>query len=127
MERRDRAEAERKQKASDRDSRAFSRRMEHAEEVDRVWLQAEDATKGNMVNAKGRAARHQRPSPHDGARAGRAPVRFEELLNFFAENPRPTVAHLRGKDTRLGAIYTPPKRRRGYRAAYQRASLRKAA
>ena len=119
FERRDRADAQRKQRAQDRDARAFSRRMAHAEEVDRVWLEAEAATKGNMVNAKGRAAgisdRYLMTAPErDVRRYG-----SEELLNYFAENNRPTGAHMRGKDTRLGAMYTAPKRRRGlyYRKA----------
>jgi hypothetical protein len=127
MERRDREEAQRRQSAKDRDARAFSRRMAHAEEIDRVWLQAEAATKGNMVNAKGRAAgmsdRYLMTAPErDVRRYG-----SEELLNYFADNPRPTVAHMHGKDTRLGVVYTAPRRKRGYRAAYRAAGLRRAA
>lgn len=127
MERRDRADAERKERAQERDRRRFSRKMEHAEEVDRIWLQAEAATNGNMVNAKGRA---RGVSDRHLMTASEAEVRrygSEELLNFFADNPRPTMGHMRGKDTRLGTVYTPPKRRRGYRAAYQRAALKRAA
>jgi hypothetical protein len=127
MERRDRVELDRKTRASERDTRQFSRRLAHAEEVDRVWLEAEAATKGNMVNAKGRGRgisdRYLMTAPERDVRK----YGSEELLNYFADNPRPTAAHMRGKDTRLGAMYTPPRRKRGVRAAYQRSSLRKAA
>lgn len=112
MERRDREDAIRKAREKGRDERAIARRFAHAEEVDRVYLEAEAATKGNLLNQRGREARID---DHWLMTAPERDVRrygSEELLNYFQDNPRPTTAHMRGKDTRLGTIYTAPKRLR---------------
>jgi hypothetical protein len=115
MERRDRAELEQRQRGRDRDARAFSRKLAHAEEVDRVWLEAEAATNGNMVNQRGRA---KGITDRELMTASESTVRrygSEELLNYFSEHNRPTAAHMRGRDTRLGALYSAPRRRHPYR------------
>lgn len=56
FDRRDRADVERARKKSAAAGRKAERRLAHAEEIDRVWLQAEAATKGYMVNKRGEAA-----------------------------------------------------------------------
>jgi hypothetical protein len=111
MERRDREQITKAQKAKDRKARQHAREFAHAEEIDRVWLEAEAATNGNMLNKKGRAAGISdrwlmTASEPDVRRYG-----SEELHNYFAEHHRPTAAAMRGKDTRLGVVYTAPKRK----------------
>jgi hypothetical protein len=112
LDRRDRADADRKQKAKDRDARRFSRQLAHGEEVDRVWLEAEAATNGYMVNKRGQAAgisdRYLMTAPERDVRR----YATDELLEYFREHNRPTAAHMRGQDTRLGAMYTAPRRKR---------------
>lgn len=112
LERRDREQAAKLERAKDRKARAFSKRVAHGEEIDRVFLEAEAATKGNMLNAKGRAAGI---SDHYLMTAPEAEVRryaSDELLAYFAEHHRPTAAAMRGQDTRLGAVYSAPRRKK---------------
>jgi 2-polyprenyl-6-methoxyphenol hydroxylase-like FAD-dependent oxidoreductase len=112
LERRDRAQAAKLERTKDKKARAFSRRVAHGEEIDRVFLAAESATNGNMLNAKGRAAGI---SDHYLLTAPEREVRryaSDELLNFFAEHHRPTAAAMRGQDTRLHAVYSAPRRKK---------------
>lgn len=122
FDRRDREEIRRKERANERDRRAFRRKVEHAEEVDRVWLQAEEATNGNMLNKKGLAAgisdRYLFTAPERDVRR----YASDELLNFFAEHHRPTASAMRGKDTRLGVVYSAPKRRKYGVTVHRRAA-----
>jgi len=111
MDRRDQAEARRHDAALERKRRLFSRRIERAEEVDRLWLAAEDATRGNMLNAAGRRADIDERSLFTGPESRARRYASEELLNHWQSHPRPTAAYFAGKDTTLGPQYTAARRR----------------
>lgn len=112
LDRRDRADVERARRKSAAAGRRAERRMAHAEEVDRVWLEAEAATNGYMVNRRGEAAgisdRYLMTAPERDVRR----YATDELKAYFQEHNRPTAAHMRGKDTRLGTLYEAPRRKR---------------
>jgi hypothetical protein len=129
MERRDRADIERKARGSERERRRRARAMEHYEEIDRVWLEAEAATNGYMVNKRGQAAdisdRYLMTAPERDVRR----YATDELKEYFSTHNRPTQAHMRGKDTRLGTLYEEPRRKRrklSTNPAYYRAGARAA-
>lgn len=112
MERRDRADVDRAKRRTDAEGRRRARYYAHAEEIDRVWLEAEAATNGYMVNKRGQAAgisdRYLMTAPARDVRR----YATDELKEYFAANNRPTAAHMRGQDTRLHEIYTERRKRR---------------
>jgi hypothetical protein len=112
MQRRDDLAAHRNTVAKRRKERAFDRRMAHAEVIEWSWTEAEAATNGNMVNRKGlaRGVDDRTLFTSDEAYARR--YASEELLAWWQDHPRPTAGMMRGEDTRLGARYTAPRRRR---------------
>ena len=102
MERRDNAAQARHDRALEVKRRLFARRVERAEEVDRSWLEAERATRGNMLNAKGRARGIDERALFTGDERVARRYASDELLNHWQSHPRPTAAYFAGKDTRLG-------------------------
>lgn len=112
MERRDERETRRHDRALEHKRRVFAKRVERAEEIDRRWEEAEKATRGNMLNKAGRSAGIDERSLFTGPESRARRYASEELLNHWQSHPRPTAAYFQGKDTRLGAQYSAPKRRR---------------
>jgi hypothetical protein len=115
FERRDRAEAKRREKEQHRQAVATNRAIRRSEEeveVERIRVQSEAATRGYLVNAKGRA----RGIDPDEILRGREAVfrRYasDEAKEYFASNPRPTAAYFRGRDTRVVERVSEPRRRR---------------
>jgi hypothetical protein len=111
MERRDQADIRRQEKRDAYKARVLGKRLERAEAVDFAWLQAEQATKGNMLNRAGKAAWSDERSLFTGPESRARRYASEELLNHWQDHPRPTAAFFAGEDTRLGAQYTAPRRR----------------
>jgi hypothetical protein len=94
---------ERRQAAEDRRSRRWAdRRAQRDAEVERTWLAAEAATRGNMLNRRGREAGIDERSLFRGPEKRARKYASEELLNYWEDHPRPTEAYFRGEDTRLG-------------------------
>lgn len=112
MERRDRADVDRAGRKSAAEERRRARYYAHAEEIDRVWLEAEAATNGYMVNARGRAAGVSDKRLMTAPAADVRKYATDELKEYFATHNRPTAAHMRGQDTRLFEVYTARKRKR---------------
>lgn len=112
LERRDRDELARRQRAKDKNLNAFRRKMAHAEEIDRAWLEAEHATNGNMVNARGRARGITDRELFTADERTARRYASDELLGHWQTHHRPTAAFMQGKDTRLGALYTAPRRKK---------------
>ena len=117
MQRRDELAIKRHDRALEHKRRLFAKRLARAEEVDRLWLAAEDATRGNMLNKAGKAAGIDERSLFTGPESRARRYASEELLNHWASHPRPTAAYFQGKSTTLGAQYTAPRRRRRAPAA----------
>ncbi len=111
MDRRDQREARRRTAADRRQQRMFSRRMERQELIELYWLEAEVATKGNMLNRAGQEADIGDRSLFTGSEARARRYASEELLNHWLDHPRPTTAMLRGEDTRVYGRYTEDRRR----------------
>ncbi len=92
-----------------------ARKMEREAETERIYRQAEEATRGNWVNAKGRA----RGISDREILTGRPEVfvRYasDEAKEYFADHPRPTAAYFRGEDTTVP--YSHPSTRRSRRRA----------
>jgi hypothetical protein len=126
MERRDAAEIRRHDRALEHKRRVFAKRLERAEEVDRHWLEAENATRGNMLNKAGRAAGIDERSLFTGPEARARRYASEELLNHWQSHPRPTAAYFQGQDTTLGPQYTAPRRRRRVPVARRTVTVRQA-
>jgi hypothetical protein len=107
LERRDRAQAKQLQRVRDKAEAASNRanvraanRLEVESERERVRVAAEAATKGYLVNAKGRARGIDPEEILTGREAVFQRYASDEARDYFAVNPRPTVAYFRGKDTR---------------------------
>jgi hypothetical protein len=103
LHRRDMRQERAEQAQQRRSARQVARRAERQEELERSWLDAERATKGNMLNRRGREAGINERSLFRGPEARARKYASEELLNYWEDNPRPTEAYFRGEDTRLGA------------------------
>jgi hypothetical protein len=115
FERRDRAETRRREKEQIRQARAANRaskRIDNAIEVERVRVASESATRGYMVNAKGRARGINPDEILTGREAVFQRYASDEAREYFAVNPRPTAAYFRGRDTRVHDRATEPRRRR---------------
>lgn len=96
----ERAEARRRA----RTQRWSDRRALRETEQERIYLEAEAATKGNMLNRRGREAGIDERTLFRGPESRVRKYGSEELLNYFEENPRPTEAYFRGEDTRVGYL-----------------------
>ena len=108
MERRDR-EAEGKK---NREHAKFSRQLEQADAVEASYVHAEAATRGNMVNAKGRARGINPRTLITGREAEFRRYASDELMEYYATHHRPTPASFRGADTRVHPVATEPRRRK---------------
>jgi hypothetical protein len=111
MQRRDLADERRERTEQRRTARATARRLERAEAVEREWAQAEAATKGNMLNRRGREAGVDERTLFTGPESRARKYASEELLNYWEHHPRPTEAYFQGRDTRLGYSNTGVRRR----------------
>lgn len=108
MERRDRAEVARleRQQRKERHRQAVAdtraaQRMEIEAERERIRVASEAATRGYLVNAKGRARGIHPDEILTGRQAVFDRYASDEARDYFATTPRPTAAYFRGKDTRL--------------------------
>jgi hypothetical protein len=92
LDRRDRVQAARK--ATGQRNRTLG--LERAEHVEREWLAAEAATRGNMVHARGRAIGVSERSLFTGSEDRAMRYASRELINYWSEHPRPTAASMSG-------------------------------
>ena len=111
MERRDRADAERKRRREAVAYGAYSRRLEREEAVEYAYVSAEQATNGYMLNRKGMAAGINPRSLFTGSEDRARRYASEELLEHWRTHGRPTRAMFQGRDTRVHDVATEPKRR----------------
>lgn len=111
MDRRDQKEIAKHNRALEAKRRMFGKKMAHAEEIERVAADVEAKTNGYTLNKAGRDAGISERSLLTGPESRVRRYGSEELQNYFQENPRPTWAYMQGKDTRLGAQYSAPRRR----------------
>jgi hypothetical protein len=111
MQRRDIAHERREAAEERRRGRRTARRTERAEAVEREWRAAERETKGNMLNRRGREAGINERTLFTGPESRVRKYASEELLNYFEDHPRPTEAHFRGQDTRIGYSNAGPRKR----------------
>jgi hypothetical protein len=133
MERRDRIEMARRGRIAARGARqrqhreavAANRaatRMEREAEAERIRLEAEERTKGYLVNAQGRT----RGISDEEILTGREEVFIRyatpEAKAYFADHPRPTAAYFRGRDTRVPYSDRPSRRKPRRRSALTRRS-----
>lgn len=103
------------ERAGQREARAARRAAEVMEReaiMESAWLQAEEATKGNMLNKRGRAAGISDRSLFRGPEARARKYASEELLEHWQTHPRPTGAMFAGKNTRVYEQYAAPGRTR---------------
>lgn len=116
LDRRDQADKRKAERKAEAKQRIYARRMERQEEVDRIYREAEARTHGHNLNAAGLAREEAGELNERDLFTGREDLvrRYgsDELREYFQSNPRPTGAYFRGKDTRLGTLYTAPRRRR---------------
>lgn len=108
LERRDRAEMRRIEKERAREARAANRaaqRLEIETERERIRVDAEAATRGYLVNARGRARGIDPEEILTGREAVFQRYASDEARDYFRANPRPTAAYFRGRDTRMTERY----------------------
>jgi hypothetical protein len=133
MERRDRIEMARRERAAartasqqrHRDIVAADRaaaRMDREAEDQRIRLEVEERTKGYLVNPQGRA----RGISDEEILTGREEVFIRyatrEAKEYFTTRPRPTAAYYRGRDTRVPYSDRPSRPRSRRRSAFTRRS-----
>jgi hypothetical protein len=108
MARRDDEAAAKKNRAHAR----YSRQLEEADTREASYVAAEAATRGNMVNRKGRS-RDVNPRTLIYARQDTFDrYASDELKEFYQSRHRPTARGLRGADTRYVPRATEPRRRK---------------
>jgi hypothetical protein len=108
MDRRDRETAAKKNRSAAR----YSRQLEEADTREASYVAAEAATRGNMVNRKGRS-RDVNPRTLIYARDDTFDrYASDELKEFYTGRHRPTARGLRGADTRYVPRATEPRRRK---------------
>jgi hypothetical protein len=127
MQRRDELQERREQTEERRRQRWTARRIERQESIEREWLAAEQATKGVMLNRRGKEAKVNERTLFIGPESRARKYASEELLNYWESHPRPTGAYFEGYDTRLGYANTGVRRRitseeAAWRDAYERAA-----
>jgi hypothetical protein len=108
MERRDRAALREREKRREKErhreavaSNRGARRMEVEAERERIRVESETATRGYLVNAKGRARGIDPEEILTGREAVFRRYASDEAKDYFAARPRPTAAYFRGRDTRV--------------------------
>jgi hypothetical protein len=108
MERRDRLEVRRLEKERERERRReavastrAARRMEIESERERIRIESESATRGYLVNARGRARGIDPEEILTGRQAVFERYASDEARDYFQVNPRPTAAYFRGQNTRV--------------------------
>jgi hypothetical protein len=94
--------AARKVNAAERRER---RQSEYTDEVYRQWLTAEAATNGYMLNKAGKRANINERTLFTGPESRVRAYASRELLDFFAEHPRPTRAAWFGSAGQRRAAY----------------------
>lgn len=100
MQRRD-VRAERAAAAEERRRTRYAvSRTQRAIERERLFVEAEAATEGNMLNRRGREAKVSDRSLFTGPESRARMYASEELLNYWQDHPRPTEAYFEGRDTR---------------------------
>jgi hypothetical protein len=102
LQRRDLADERKRRRADEYRARVIGRKTERAAEVSRVIDAAEAGTNGYILNRRGREAGISERSLFTGPEARAKKYASEELLNWWESHPRPTEAHFRGEDTRIG-------------------------
>jgi hypothetical protein len=108
MDRRDTAARASKNRAAAK----YSRQLEEADNREASYVAAEAATRGTMVNRKGRS-RDVNPRTLIYARdAEFERYASDELKEFYSTRHRPTARGLRGSDTRYVPRATEPRRRK---------------
>lgn len=115
LERRDRRTMRDLEKQRAQRARAANRgaqRMGMEAERERIRVDAEAATRGYLVNKKGRARGIDPEEILTGRQAVFERYASEEARDYFAANPRPTAAYFRGQDTRYVERASEPRRRR---------------
>ena len=123
MERRDEVADRQKTRREHTRARLVGKRLDQEAQVEHEWQQAENATRGNMLNKAGRAAGVNERTLFTGPESRARRYASHELLEYWQTHPRPTSAHFAGKDTRVYEKYTAP-RKRQYGTARQPAILR---
>lgn len=115
FERRDRAAEKQREKERHREAvktAKAGRRFEIETERERVRVESEAATRGYLVNAKGRVRGIDPEEILTGRESVFRRYASDEAKEYFAVHPRPTAAYFRGRDTRVAERATEPKRRR---------------
>lgn len=125
MERRDRADARRRESRAARAARQqqrresvasvqAARRMERESEEQRIYLEADAYTRGNWTNAKGTARGISEREILTGREDVYLRYASDDAKEYFATHSRPTAAYFRGQDTSV-PYYDRGTRRRGRR------------
>ena len=106
MERRDAAEERTRQHKEAVMAGQAARKMEREAETERLYLAAEEYTRGNWTNARGSVRMVSDREILTGRQAVFERYASEEAKEFFRSNPRPTAAYFRGQDTKYQGAYT---------------------
>jgi hypothetical protein len=89
----------------------YSRRLEQADAQEASYIAAENETRGNMVNRKGRSRDVNPRSLIYAPEATFERYASDELKEFYSSRHRPTARSFQGADTRYVPRATEPKRR----------------
>lgn len=117
MDRRDLAAARKEERKRQARHRLFARQMERQEHIEYAYLQAEQDTRGHLLNKAGRAQDIDPRSLFTGSESRARRYASEELLNHWETHHRPTAGMMRGRDTRVAYEYDMRDRRKRRRAA----------
>jgi hypothetical protein len=101
--------------AKAKDTRAaarYSRQLEQEDAIEASFVAAEAATRGNMVNRKGRSRDINPRALITGREETFRRYASDELMEFYSTRHRPTRASFRGADTRVAPKATEPRRRK---------------
>lgn len=112
MDRRDQAAARKEQRKQEARRRMFARQTERQEHIEYAYRQAEDETRGHMLNKAGRAQDIDPRSLFTGSEARARRYASQELLAHWETHHRPTAGMMRGADTRVAYEYDMRDRRR---------------
>lgn len=124
MDRRDARDKKRAAAAKERTRKAYHKRLERHEEVDRRFVEAEAATNGYMLNRAGKAQDIDEKSLFTGPESRARRYASDELLRHWESHPRPTTAYFAGKNTTVHERAS--KRRARYRVVEQKPIRRRA-
>jgi hypothetical protein len=106
MERRDEAAEQHRRHVEAVQAGRAARGMEREAETERLYLAAEEYTRGNWTNAKGSVRMVSDREILTGRQDVFNRYASEEAKEFFRSNPRPTAAYFRGQDTKYQGVYT---------------------